>query len=420
MGQLNRLSARAVETLKTPGRYADGGGLYLVVGRGAARSWLMLITVGGRRREIGLGSLRGVPLVEARKRAAAVRVAVAAGRDPIAEKRAKRRVHGAFGPFAIEMIAKWAPSWRNPKHTAQWEASLRRHAGAIWSTPLAAIDTAVVLRVLQPVWTTAPETAARVRGRIEKILDAARVAGLRDGENPARWRGHLDKLLSARPQHTRGHHAAIAFDHVPAFMTKLDQSTAGDALAFSILTAARPGEALAARWSEIDLDKAVWTLPAVRMKGGRAHRVPLSVPAVAILRRRRALAQNDLVFPSRRPDRPLNNTTTLRLMRTLGIEEATPHGFRSSFRDWIGEKTAFPNEVAEMALAHAITSKVEAAYRRGDLFERRRELMDRWGGFCMRHGGRHRDRLAPAGLSRPRGSGCNPRRRVPRARADCR
>jgi integrase len=386
------LSSASVAKLKRPGHYAVGDGCYLQIAAGGTRSWVLRFTLNGRSRYMGLGPYSLVSLAEARARARDARRLLLDKIDPIEARRAAHRQRllemargKAFRECAEAYIAAHEAGWRDPRSHRQWVQSLTTYVYPhLGDLSVAAIDTGLVVSVLEPIWKTKPETATRVRGRIESVLDWAKVRGLRDGENPARWRGHLDHLLPARSKVQRvKHFAALPYAELPALMAKLRdrQAVSAAALEFLILAAARTNEVLGARWDEIDSD--VWTVPAERMKGGREHRVPLSAPAVAILRRRRALAQNDLVFPSRRPDRPLHNTTTLRLMRAFGIEEATPHGFRSSFRDWIGEKTSFPHEVAEMALAHAIQSKVEAAYRRGDLFERRREMMDRWGDFCV-------------------------------------
>ena len=287
-------------------------------------------------------------------------------------------------------MASLENGWRNPKHRAQWKMTLSVYAAPLRDMPVDKISTEDVLAVLKPLWTTKPETASRLRGRIERVLDAARVRGLRQGENPARWRGHLDHLLPKPGKLTRGHHEAMAIDAVPAFLERLQTrpSIAGKALAFTILTAARSGEVLGARWNEIDLETAVWTVPAARMKTGKPHRVPLSSPALAVLREMHALRTEevDLVFPGQKRGRPLSVMAFSMLLRRMKVE-VTAHGFRSSFRDWAAERTSFPHEVAEMALAHAIGSKTEAAYRRGDLFEKRQQLMAAWADFLTEQRG---------------------------------
>ncbi len=276
------------------------------------------------------------------------------------------------------------PSWRNSKHAAQWETTLREYAAPLRRLPATTITTDDVLSVLKPLWNEKPETASRLRGRIERVLDAAKAQGLRTGENPARWRGHLDQLLPKRQQLTRGHHAAMSYGDVPAFIGALQpgQATAALALEFTILTAARRGEVLGARWDEFDLERAVWTVPAHRMKAGREHRVPLSRRAVAILKDLRQADGKEFVFVGHKPGKPLSGMTLGKVIRRMKIEDVTVHGFRSAFRDWAAECTNFPNEVCEAALAHVIESKTEAAYRRSDLFEKRRKLMEAWASYC--------------------------------------
>jgi integrase len=290
-----------------------------------------------------------------------------------------------FDECATAYIASHRAGWRNAKHAAQWTSTLETYASPVFGkVPVQAVDVALVMRVLEPLWSVKPETASRVRGRIESILDWAKVRGHRDGENPARWRGHLDHLLPARSKVRKiKHHAALPYGDVPVFMVALRgrEAVAARALEFAILTAARTGEVLGTKWSEIDLTAAVWTVPALRMKAGAEHRVPLSAPALAVLRAMEKLRDGDFVFPGDR-HATLSNMSMLMLLRRMGHADLTAHGFRSTFRDWAAECTSFANEVAEMALAHAIDDKTEAAYRRGALFERRRRLMQAWADFC--------------------------------------
>ena len=374
---INRLSARAVQTLKEPGYHADGGGLYLLVGPTGAKSWVLRYQIRGRRREMGLGSAALVSLQEARASAMAQRKLLAHGLDPLEERASAAAVGRTFGECAEALIVSLAPGWKHEAQAEQWRQSLRDYGPAA-ETPIADVDTARVMACLQPIWTTKTETANRVRGRIERVLDWARVHGLRAGDNPARWRGHLDKLLP-KPSKVgkRRHHEAMPYADVPAFMARLAErdGAARRALRFTILTAARTGEVTGAEWSEFDLAAAVWTIPAERMKGGREHQVPLTPAAMAILR----------TLPRDRPPFALSENAMLYLVQKappkgLGLP-FTVHGFRSSFRDWAAETTEFPNELVEMALAHAIRNKTEAAYRRGNLLERRRRLMEEWAGY---------------------------------------
>jgi len=274
--------------------------------------------------------------------------------------------------------------FRNEKHKAQWKSTLATYAAPLRSKPVDTITTDDILAVLEPIWTLKPETASRVRGRIEKVLDAAKAKGFRDGENPARWRGHLDHLLPKPSKMERGHHAAMPYEDVAAFVGDLRKrpTTATFAVEFCILTAARSGEVLGARWSEMDLAKRLWTVPAHRMKAGREHRVPLSNRAMSILKQLRDADCGEFVFPGQKPKKPLSNMAMEMVLRRMKIENATVHGFRSSFRDWAGNVTSFPREVTETALAHVIGDKAEQAYRRGDALEKRRILMDSWAAYC--------------------------------------
>jgi integrase len=323
-----------------------------------------------------------VTLARARELASQSRAKLAESINP---KDARRPSKGAtFGECADRLVEAMRPSWRNSKHAAQWEMTLRDYPAPIRRLPVDKITTDDVLSVLKPLWSDKPETASRFRGRIERVLDAAKAQGLRSGENPARWRGHLDQLLPKRQRLTRGHHAAMNYAELPAFMGDLQsrQATAARALEFLILTAARSGEVLGARWDEFDLDRGVWTVSALRMKAGREHRVPLSRRALKIIKQMSQSRDGDFVFVGQKPGKPLSVMALEMVLRRMKIERATVHGFRSAFRDWAAECTVYTNEVCEAALAHVIENKTEAAYRRGDLFDKRRKLMDAWAVYC--------------------------------------
>lgn len=384
-----RLKPLDVARASRPGLYGDGGGLYLQVKGDGGRSWLYRYKLAGRARAMGLGGLDTVSLREARQLAAECRKQCHAGVDPIEARRANRNSGPkamTFSECAERYLAAHKAGWRNEKHATQWKATLDAYVAPVFGeTAVAAVDTALVMQALDPIWTTKPETASRVRGRIEAVLDWARVRGYRSGENPARWRGHLAALLPAKSRvRTVRHHPALAYAQVPAFMAELgeQEGVAALALRFTILTAARTNEATGATWSELDLAEAVWTVPAKRIKAGKEHRVPLSDGALQVVEQMRAVRSSDFVFPGGREGRPLSNNAMLALLERMGLGAFTVHGFRSSFRDWAAEQTNFPSEVVEAALAHAIGDKVEAAYRRGDLFEKRRALMAAWAGYC--------------------------------------
>lgn len=374
---MGKLTARQVQTLG-PGYHADGDGLYLQVTPSGARSWILRYQLAGRRREMGLGPVALFGLAEARQRAAQQRRLLADGVDPIAARRAARAATGrTWGQAVDDFIAAHEPGWKGPAQAAQWRQSLADY-GPDRDLPVEAIDTALVVGLLRKLWTTRTETATRLRGRIERVWDAERVAGTVTGENPARWRGHLDKLLPRPSKVARVvHHRAMPYADVPAFMARLAERDAASrrALRFTILTAARTGEVTGAGWDEFDLEAAEWTVPAERMKAGREHVVPLPAAAVAILRS----------LPRDRPPFRLSENAMLYLVQKpppkgYGLPY-TVHGFRSSFRDWAAETTAHPAEVVEMALAHTIPNKVEAAYRRGNLLAKRRQLMDEWADY---------------------------------------
>lgn len=376
------LTARKVETAK-PGKYGDGGNLYLIVSESGSRKWVLRFTWRGSAKEMGLGSAKLVSLAEAREKAATALRMVARGINPIEER---KRDNGTptFGDMADSVCQTLSDGFRNEKHKAQWKSTLKTYAAPLRSKPVDTITTDDILTVIKPIWTLKPETASRVRGRVEKVLDAAKAKGFRDGENPARWRGHLDHLLPKPSKLERRHHAAMAYEDIAAFVGDLRkrQATAALALEYCILTAARSGEVLGAKWSEIDLIKKVWTIPASRMKAGREHRVPLSNRAMTILKQLREADGGEFVFPGQRPKKPLSNMAMEMVLRRMKVENATVHGFRSSFRDWAGNVTSFPREVTETALAHVIGDKAEQAYRRGDALEKRRTLMDAWAAYC--------------------------------------
>jgi integrase len=378
-----KLSARKVETAKA-GKYADGDGLYLLVTASGARRWTFRFLWHGKAREAGLGSVSEIPPADARERAGEYRKLVGKGIDPVQATRESKGVP-TFGECADEFLKAKDSEWRNDKHRAQWKMTLEVYAKPLRSKPVDQIDTEAVLNVLKPVWATRPETASRLRGRIEHVLDAAKAKGYRAGENPALWRGHLDKLLPKRQLLSRGHHAAMPYEEVAGFVGKLRErqtdSAAAQALEFVILTAARSGEVRGATWAEIDLEENIWTVPARRMKTAREHRVPLSQRAVDLLKELKAGESAGYVFPGKKPDEGLSIMAMDMTLRRIGVE-ITVHGFRSSFRDWAGNETGFPRELAEAALSHVIGDKAEQAYRRSDALEKRRALMDAWAAYC--------------------------------------
>jgi integrase len=416
---INRLSDRRVRTAKA-GMHPDGGGLYLRVTAGKdgvlSSYWLFRYADRGtgKDRQLGIGPLDTVSLAAARAAARECREQLLAGLDPVEQRQARRATTALVDAKAVTFdacrdayIATHRAGWRNTKHAKQWTATLTTYATPVFGhLPVAAIDTGLVLKVLEPIWATKSETASRVRGRIEVILDWAKVRGYRSGENPARWRGHLDKLLPAKSKvRAVKHHAALPYDQMSAFMLDLHgrEGTAAKALQFTILTAARTDEAISMRWDEVDQAAKLWTVPAERMKGKREHRVPLCEPALAILREMMPTGADNIgrkyVFRGAKPGRSLSNMAMLELIRRMNAErevvglakwtdpkqgnsDVVPHGFRSTFRDWAAERTNFPREVAEAALAHIDGDETERAYQRGDLFEKRRRLMTAWADYC--------------------------------------
>jgi integrase len=394
----NRLTARKVETAK-PGKYEDGHGLRLVVSPSGARKWVLRFMRAGKRVEMGLGSAADVSLAQAREQASDARRLAKTGKDPIAARRAERTAgkDETFGPFSLKLIDTIEMGFRNAKHRAQWRTTLTTYAAPIWNKRLTDIQTDDVLACLKPIWQAKAETASRVRGRIERVLDAAAARGLRSRDNPARWRGHLANLLPKRQKLARGHHAAMPFDDVPGFVARLRETegVSAPALEFAILTAARSGEVLGARWSEIDFAGKVWTVQAGRTKAAREHRVPLTDRVVAILEMMATTRASDFVFQGAKRGAALSVTALTMVMRRTGAGDYTVHGFRSAFRDWAGERTNFPREVAEAALAHVVGDETERAYRRGDALEKRRALMEAWAAFCKPNAGNVVVPLAP-------------------------
>jgi len=391
------LSALEVSRLKKPGNHAVGGvtGLYLYVNEAEGRSWVLRILVGDKRRHIGLGGYPTVTLAQARDRAREMRELVLKGVDPVEKRREAARdlkirqaSRKTFEEVAQAFIAYQEHSWKNTKHRKQWSSTLEAYAYPILGQmPVDAITEQSVIAVLEPIWTLKTETASRLRGRIESILDWARVRGHRDGDNPARWKGHLDKVFPAQSLVKKVEHfPAVPVNTVPTFYRRLEgiSGVSAIALRFLILTAARSGEVRGAEWVEIDMEQAIWTIPASRMKSKRQHRVPLSAAALAVLRatREHKLATGSgLVFCNSKGGQ-LSDMSLTSVMRRMKVE-AVPHGFRSSFRDWVGEHTQYPSDVAEMALAHVLPNKTEAAYRRGDALEKRRGMMDAWASHCL-------------------------------------
>jgi integrase len=390
---IGKLTTIRVQQAKRRGLYGDGGGLFLQVSQGGAKSWVFRFKEVGRLRVMGLGPVHTVSLAEARDKARECRRLRLVGKDPIEERklvRAAAQLDAAkaicFKECAEAYIAAHKAGWRDEKHAAQWPASLGTYVYPHFgSLSVQSVDVGLVMRALESIWTAKPETASRVRGRIEAIIDWATARGYRRGENPARWRGHLENLLPSRSKVRRiEHHAALPYEEIAAFMVELRRvdGVGARALEFAILTAARTGEVTGARWAEINLAERIWTVPAERMKAGKEHRVPLSDAAIVVLEQMKAIRSGDYVFLGGRAGRPLSHAAMLALIRRMGRGDFTVHGFRSSFRDWCAERTNFPGEIAEMALAHVVGNKVEAAYRRGDLFQKRRQLAEAWATFC--------------------------------------
>lgn len=384
----HKLTDSKVKALSEPGIYGDGGGLYLRV-RPGSKAWKFIWKRYGIRREIGLGPYGSgaghISLATARAKAEEARNIVGAGGDPktdMAERKATARVV-TFGTVADEYIETMKPKWRGAKTLPRWERFASTYAKGIRAVPIDRVATDDVVRVLRPLWHDKRETATKVREALKLVLDHAKARGLRSGDNPAQWKGHLDQILPAHGPLAEGHHAAMPYADVPAFLTRLLTVGGNGALAleFAVLTAARSGEVRGATWEEMDLDAGLWTIPASRMKSAKPHRIPLSPRAVQIVRRMKEGAFNAFVFPGRRDDRPLSDMTLAKALKTAGAGEYTVHGFRSSFRTWVAEQTTFQRELAEQALAHAVGDTVERAYQRGDALEKRRKIMDAWAAF---------------------------------------
>lgn len=404
MAALHKLTVLKIEREKTRGYLNDGGGLYLRISPTGTKSWVFRykVSIAGRThtREMGLGALHTVTLAEARERARECRKQRLDDIDPIDARSAKRQTAKltaarvmTFAACAKRYIEVHRTSWKNEKHAAQWSSTLETYADPVFGNlAVATVDTGLVMKAIELIWQEKPETASRLRGRIESVLDWATVRGYRHGANPARWRGHLDQLLPAPSKAKQArrrelgraeHHAALPYAELPALLADLDTQEGLGALAlkFAILTAARTSEVINARWNEFNLTQRLWTIPAERMKAGRDHRVPLSAPALQILETLRQLPESPFILPAGRLG-PVSNMIMLMTLRRMGKSELTVHGFRSTFSDWVTERTGFPPEVREMALAHTISNKVEEAYRRGDLFQKRRQPMDAWAKFA--------------------------------------
>jgi integrase len=378
----SKLTDAACRSAREAGRLSDGGGLYLVVKPTGAKSWVFMWKQKGRRREMGLGAFPEVKLARARALAAEQRAKVSEGGDPIRDR--QRVVEPSFGDCAEHFLEAMEVQWRNPKHRAQWRMTLTKYAAPLSGKRVSEIDTEDVLGVLTPLWAEIPETASRLRGRIERVLDYARARGWRSGENPALWRGHLKNVLPAPAKLARGHHAAMPYSDVPAFVARLRglNSASSRALEFLVLTAARSGEVREALWTEFDVSASLWTIPGARMKAGRIHRVPLVPRAIEILESMEQSRVSDYAFPGQKSGRPLSLMAFTMQMRRLDAGEYTVHGFRSAFRDWAGDQTNVPREIAEAALAHSVGDATERAYRRGDALAKRRDLMESWAAHC--------------------------------------
>ena len=412
-GKLTVATVRGLVAKGLPARHADGGNLYLAVTVPGTAKWTFRYMLAGKAREMGLGACdpegkAGRTLAEARTDAEAARKLLRGGTDPVEQRNGAARAKAetaaraqTFKTVALLHIAAHGEGWRNAKHKAQWASTLETYAfPTLGSMPVADVTTDAVLGVLQqpveaegkrlPLWNVQPETATRLRGRIEAVLSYAAARGWRGGDNPARWRGHLSAMLPARAKVAKvQHHPALPWQEMGAFMVRLRglHATAARALEYAILTGCRTGEVLGVRWSEVDMEGAVWTVPAERMKVGREHRVPLSTAALIVLRGLLPLrpeAGDGYVFPGQINGKPLSSMAMLMLLRRMDRADLTAHGFRSTFRDWTEEATSTPHTVAEMALAHTIGNKAEAAYRRGDLMQKRAALMQEWADYCAK------------------------------------
>jgi integrase len=393
----DRLVPVSIGTPKKPGMYPDGHGLYLRAGPNGAKSWIFRFKVAKRRHEMGLGGFPLVSLAEARELAKGYRRQLHDGFNPLEQRRAQRQAAKletanriTFKQCAEAYIAETCKAWKSPKHAAQWSSTLEAYAYPIFGgLPVQSIDTSLVVTALRAIWHATPETASRLRGRIERILDYARVSEYRTGENPARWKGHLDKLLQPRTKLQKvKHHAALPYREIGSFMQALQEQggVAALALQFTILTATRTNEVIGARFGEVDIAAKDWLIPSQRMKSGKRHRVPLPPPALHIIETMKEISSGPHIFPSASREAAISNMAMLKVLKRMGRRDLTVHGFRSTFRDWVAEQTPFPSFVAEAALAHAVAGKVEAAYRRGELMQKRRKLMEAWASYCYRAG----------------------------------
>jgi len=390
---INKLSSLQVKNLSKPGMYSDGGNLWLQISSSGAKSWILRFRLHGKSREMGLGACKTISLSEARQRATECRKQLQSGIDPIEHRNQERQKQKlekdksvTFKKCMEAYLKAHNAKWKNKKHAAQWESTLIKHAlPTLGDIPVSEIDIHLIQKCLDPIWYDITETASRVRGRIESVLDWAKVKGYRQGENPACWKGHLDQVYpSPASLKDEKHFAALPYKEIYDFITSLRKrkGVAARALEFKILTAVRSNELIGARWDEIDLQAKTWTIPASRMKAGKEHRVPLSDQAISVLKEMANIRYNEFVFPGARENKPISDASVSEVLKRMKRKDITKHGFRSTFRDWAAEMTHFPNQVAEMALAHTIGDKVEAAYRRGDLFEKRRKLMEAWANYC--------------------------------------
>ncbi|MBF0379836.1 MAG: integrase arm-type DNA-binding domain-containing protein [Magnetococcales bacterium] len=390
---MGKLTKAIVERRNKKGLLSDGDGLYLQITATGCKSWIFRFRDKSQHRYHGLGPIHTLSLAEAREAARECRKLRLEGLDPIEEK--KRRQSEAklkaaktisFSQCAEAYIESHRSGWKNAKHAKQWGATLSTYVYPVFGElPVAEVNVGLIMRAIEPIWTSKPETAGRVRGRIEAVLDWAKVRGYRTGENPAQWKGNLSHLLPARSKISKvNHHAALPHAEMAIFWKSLSQQkgTAAQALRFAILTATRTSETLEATWEELDMEKCVWTIPAERMKGGKEHRVPLSPATIAILKDMERQKTGDYIFPGMKSGRPLSNMTLLAVLKRMKRPDLTTHGFRSTFRDWAAECTDTPREVAEAALAHTLSDNVEAAYRRSDLFDKRQKLMEEWADYC--------------------------------------
>jgi integrase len=398
---INKLTAKTVAALSAPGYYGDGNGLWLQISKYGTKNWVYRFTLNSKSREMGLGPVTDIFLAKARQDIQGYRDQVRQGVDPIearkADKQAKQKEAAktkTFDECVASFLEAKESEWKNAKHRQQWENTLKTYARpVIGKLSVADVDTGLVLKILEPIWLTKTETATRVRGRIENVLDWATTREYRQGLNPARWRGHLETLLPKPSKVSKiDHHAALPFKLLGGFVKLLrkETCTAARALEFTILVVARTSEVLNAKWCEIDMDEKIWIIPAYRMKSGKEHRIPLNERAIQLLEEMKKIKSNDYIFPGMKLGRPLSNMSMLAVLKRLERSDLTTHGFRSTFRDWAGESTAYPREVIEHALAHQLKDKAEAAYARGTLFDKRKRLMADWANYCntIQHNGR--------------------------------